>query len=95
MQQNVVPMWTKEKVEVVLRNNPYFENLFKEGIGKYACLYKVEGVDLVIFYTVLGQAGYYIFNKPKSKSEEQKLQDFVQNAIVVCNEIYKKKGGAK
>lgn len=86
-------MWEKKQVEDVLKQNPYFENLFVEGKGKYACMYVVNGFDFVIYYNIHGQAGYYFLEQPTSKEIRRDLQNFVTLAMEVCQEIYKVKGG--
>ena len=88
-------MWTKEKVEDILKRNPYFENLFVEGIGKYACMYVVNGIDFIIYNNIHGEAAYFFLNRPQDNAIKQDLQSFVQLAIEVCKEVYSKKGGKR
>lgn len=88
-------MWTKQQVEDVLTKNPHFENFLEEGKGKYACVYVVEGISLIIYFTVSGQVECFLLEKPISEVVKHNLQTFSFFAKEICNEILVKKGGMK
>ena len=88
-------MWTKKKVKDFLTTNPHFENFLEEGKGEYTCRYIVEGIPLIICYTVSGQVECLLLEKPISEDVKEHLQIFSSLAIKICNEILNEKRSQK
>ena len=84
-------MWNKDSVLNELKKNPYFNNLFEEFIGPYACIYIINKVRLIIFLTVCGNFEIFLLDKPNKKSEVDDIQAFASLAQVLCNDILNEK----
>ena len=93
MPQNIMPMWTKQKVLQKLHEDPRFENLFDEGKGKYECAYIIDGIQVKLFYTVSGEVEIWLLSTHQLYSIGKDIQSFVSLANEICVNITKSKGG--
>lgn len=87
-------MWTKQTVEEKLKKNPFFEHFLDEGVGTYACVYVINNIQVIIYFTVSATIDVYMSSKPQSKEDAFEIQCFAKLAKEICEEMLKK-GGKK
>ena len=80
-------MWEKESVRKELESNPHFHLLTEEFVGKFACIYKIDGISVLIFHLSGGKYEAYfgdIYNATDVNISN--AQRFVTLAINILNE---------
>ena len=84
-----INLWNYDSVKDFLEQNPYFAQLFNEYEGKFACLYDVNGIDVLI-YNVGGRPEIWFGNMLNFINQRDHLDNaisFVRLAYQVINDI--------
>lgn len=82
--------WTKEKVIERLRENPDFHNFEKEFDGKFICYYPIDGVQVILFNSVGGDAEVF-FGSCLWGADIKSAQEFAKIAQCYLQELINKK----